>query len=214
MTGYWSHWIGRGTYTMRSFIAEAKKYGVSRRIAPKLLKSMNWGDWVYLVIKQNASDKSGLVFGFFVIEHISGVNQEVTKALAEDGKIIATTGLGGLLVSRKCGSYTTGPSFTVDASISEISEKIEEVGGENWLMISGPFYEIDPKVRLIGLDFFRGFSAFDGEEFRVQLSKTPSKNGIVRLQGCFYAEKRRETDDRGKDSGEVRTVLEYQKGNG
>lgn len=185
----WIHWIGRSIYTERRFIKEAAKYGVTRRISSGVLKAFSWGDRVYLEIKRVRQDKSGIVFGYFRVEGISGLSTEALKAL--DGKLGRLVDVGGRDVVRACGWYRTGASYTTGASVREIAEAVESTGtGKASLMLSGEFQPL-AQSRLVDIPFQQGYRKFDGSAFQEALSEAirsskPTKEGVYRIKGMFY----------------------------
>ncbi len=84
----WLHWIGNNYYTIASFIREAKKMGVSRRIKPVILKGMEWDTRIYLVSREPGA-KAPVIFGFFDITAITGVEipPDKLKEMIADGRI-------------------------------------------------------------------------------------------------------------------------------
>jgi len=183
--GDFLHWIGRQYYKQREFTTEAKREGVTRRIALTMLKAMNWRDRVYLIGRRDGRTKSGRIFGYFDLRRIVGMPKEVTEALMDQG-LAYCTDLGGKKVERACGEYLEGPSFVVDATIGEIcsileglTEQLEE---KPKLMVGGKFVAIDPAIRMPDIPFQQGFRKFDGCAF--DKARKEARKPV--LKGMFY----------------------------
>lgn len=154
----WLHFVGEKYYTMKSFKEEAYKYGVTRRISMQNLKKMNFGDIVYLAMMKG---KSPVIFGFFVVDGISGLNPEVVSSV--DRELIPIN-MGGRQVQRGCGSYTEGPSFTArSASVNDVVRAVEASSQKCKPMVSGQFHAVE-ELRLKKVPFQQGFRMFDAEK--------------------------------------------------
>lgn len=176
----WLHWIGKSYYTMNSFAKEAEKYGVSRRVSLQTAKQMTWGDTVYCAMLDG---KTGVLFGYFTIERITGLSKEATQAVLETHECTLTDEGGGV-VSRGCGEYISGPSWQTKASLDEIVETVKEVKengyNEGQIMIAGTFIELE-KTRLLDIPFRQGFRKFDSNAFYQAV-----KDNSNAVRGQFY----------------------------
>jgi hypothetical protein len=157
----WLHYVG-GFYTQEKFVAEARRAGVSRRVAPNVAKFMRYGDTVQLL---NWNNGKPLHFADFVTGGISmdaEISEELAPKLIEEGKahLVST---GGDTVVRECGSYVASASYEVDTELGEVVEKANEIAARLQIkpkyMITGrlshvydPPVEPDPSPK-----FFRGF---------------------------------------------------------
>jgi hypothetical protein len=172
----WLHYVG-GFYTPKKFISEARKFGITRRIAPNVAKTTYYGDHVILLDWRQGSP---VAFAEFVIDKIAAdheIMQAVTMQLKEQGHIVeerAPAGSGGVSqVDRECGSFTLGGGAVVDdeTTIKDIVEKGQKVAVEKgaapkW-MIGGwltrvfvPPLALEPKP-----PFSRGFLRVPGNPF-------------------------------------------------
>lgn len=178
----WIHWIGKQYYTMNSFAKEAKEHSVSRRVSLQTAKQMAWGDTVYCTMLDG---KTGVIFGSFTIERITGLSEEATIAALATHET-ENINDGEEIIKRGCGSYATGPSWQVDASIADIIETVEEVKDdgrdEGQIMVAGTFVELE-KTRLLDIPFRQGFRKFDSQAFLEAVN-----NGITAVHGQFYVD--------------------------
>jgi len=157
----WLHYVG-GFYTTSAFVTEAKRTGVSRRVAPNVAKFMRYGDTVKLL---NWNNGKPIAFAEFVIGGISidaQISEQLALELIKEGKAELVSE-GGQTVVRKCGSYTTSASYQVNIALEEVVERANEIAKELQLK---PTYMITGRVTAvydtpIKLDpppkFFRGF---------------------------------------------------------
>jgi len=121
----WLHYVG-GFYTPQKFLTEAKKFGVSRRVAPNVARFMSYGDVIKLLDWNNGQP---LLFAEFVISGIS-MDAEISEQLApelikEDKARLVSQ--GGNTVIRECGSYVTSATYQVDIGLGEVVEKANEI---------------------------------------------------------------------------------------
>jgi len=179
----WLHWVGREYYTQKSFIKEAEKYGVTRRVSLQVAKQMSWGDRVFCAMLNR---KQGEIFGCFTISTLSGLSSEVIEKINEETEVTMTDP-GGERVQRGCGEYMSGPSFQTEASLEEIVEIVENVREKNEdigkPMVGGKFTQIEP-ITLIDIPFRQGFRKINGKAL---LHSAECNNR--RVQGQFYIDK-------------------------
>ena len=181
----WLHFVGKSNYTPARFTREAKQHGVSRRISRQDLERMTWGDKVYLAIKDGR--ENALVFGYFVVERIAGLDAETLQLVAEKHGA-ELQDMGGELVARECGQYITGPSYSTEASIRDIcrclpAEKLP-------LMVVGSMVPFGP-VKLLKVPHRQGFRPFDESYFKVKVKlwdpTQDRRRKIPAVRGQFYA---------------------------
>jgi len=179
----WLHFIGRQYYTEASFAKEGRTYGVTRRVSSLQLGCLAFGDRVLLAM---ADGKSSVVFGYFVVEKLSGLSPEAMGAIAEEFPC-RLVDRGGRAIRRGCGSYISGPSIAINAPLKEVADKLKGVQDPGKLMVGGTFFEHE-RVRLKDIAFFRGFRRFDYERFRKALAEwTPNgKFKMPTVAGQFY----------------------------
>ena len=135
----WLHYVG-GFYTPKKFIAEAKKLGISRRVAPNVARFMNYGDVVKLL---DWNKGQPLLFAEFVISGISmdaQISEQLTQELIQEGKARLIS-QGGNTVVRECGSYVASATYEIDIDLGEVVEKADEIAAK---------LQIKPKYMLTG----------------------------------------------------------------
>lgn len=150
---YWLHYIGAGLYTVKTFEAEAYRYGVARAMPLSIIKSMNWGDVVLLAFRErDGEDESEVavarVFGCF---RVVGINHnlppELAKELKEQLKVVGESSGGGT-VHRRCGSYGVGGTVYVADTLPELIEKLEKVCREHGfrpkVFVGGEYRPLQP----------------------------------------------------------------------
>jgi len=155
----WIHWIGLKYYTIDSFILEAEKLGVSRRIPPQILKSMSWGDRIYLIGEIPEMPKRGILFGYFIVDKIKYVTKDkklskkMKKLLEDKSEIVYCGKKAG--VERGCGYEEYGGFYLVtEASVKEIANVL--VRGKSTVNVVSQLYLLK-KAKLTNIKPFRGF---------------------------------------------------------
>jgi len=179
----WIHCIGRLYYSVKKFITEANRYGVTRRIAPQILMRMSLNDEVFLSISEG---KGQLVFGKFVVNGVSGLTPEAVNYLREKGAIGEQLYEGGRVINRGCGSYVEGPTYKLETSISEVGKLIKGSKIKTPLMVMGSFEQVQNFI-LEDVPFRPGFRPFDYESFQ-GAKPIKFKKGLPVYSGQFYAE--------------------------
>ena len=184
MPSYWLHFVGRGLYGTRRFIAEARRLGVSRAISWAQLVKLaedGWGTPVLLAeyrrVQEGDQEAEGaVVFGYFRVRGIL-LPADISKKVLERIRAIAVGG-GGYRVNRVCGSYIVTGSWQVQDDLKTIVEKIREACRELKrnpaglsVMLMGPFYQLTTPVILRGQRFFRGFRKVEIEDLEVEPTK-------------------------------------------
>lgn len=181
----WLHWVG-ASYTIPSFIREAKDWGVSRRIKPATIKQMAWGDRIYLASREKGL-KAPVVFGLFYLDTIKGIrlNEDARARMeAETGKHIEVVSHDpALLVRRGCGFCQEGGLYlSTDSEVKDLLDYGEPEDPE----VRGKLYVFPrPWVALKNLRPFRGYRPFDGEAFRRDISLGKS-SGRRMLEDLYY----------------------------
>jgi len=204
----WLHWIGKQYYTMNSFIKEAEKYSVSRRISLQQLRSMHWGDTVYCAMLDG---KTGVIFGYFKVKQITGLDPKTSERV-RDRYACELLDNGGYAVSRSCGEYATGATYSISADIEEIANEVMNVENEkenkSKLMISGHFNIIEP-IRILDIPFRQGFRTINGKSLIYQ-----AENNNRKVKGQFYLEAATKLwyeHNRIPQSGDIQEVKTYNK---
>jgi hypothetical protein len=201
-TKCWIHFIGKSYYTINTFISEAKRIGISRAVAPTVLRKMNIGDIVLLTQKDGVSTK---IFGYFMINNITGLSSTLIKKLESNHIIESTSSLTPMSIKRGCGSYNIVATYTIDRpeKLMEVIQHStdEEIGR---VMIGGEFryLYVTPNVGmtlnklekknqidyvLTKIPFRKGFRLFNFSEFRRAFNQVFQKSNHVKLKGQFYA---------------------------
>lgn len=173
----WLHWIGNSHYSISSFIKEAREMGVSRRVQPKMLRNMEWGDRVFCASRLPGY-KSPVVFGYFILEEVMGVKiDEMPDDLKAKVKNVDPG--PAIFLERGCGVLVVGAFYATTASVEELSEHAQDP------MIVGKGLKVFPKPwpMLAGMPPFRGFRGFDAEGFFSDLQESEKKL----LRGFYYA---------------------------
>ena len=204
------HFIGNRYYTKEAFAEEAKAEGVTRRITRKMMGVMRFGDRCMLAILDG---KTPLVFGYFIIERISGLNTAAIKHL-QDVFTTRVTAEGGHVVHRGCGTYIAGQSLHIDAEIGEVIKALEKIENIGNLMVGGTYFEHE-EVRIKKMPYQRGYRLFAYEKFVLETheaKQTWNGRGYPKVKGQFYAKP--EDFDAGFESvsvSEVQEVMDYKR---
>ncbi len=190
----WLHFIGITTYpSIAVFEAEAKRYGVSRRISGQALRRFQFGDRVFLFRKE---ENRARLFGRFDVEKVfAAYSDEAAAAIAAElGLRVGGAGPaeggpggegaepGGERIERECGFFDPGPDLPVKGSLPQLAGALIRHGATH-LMIGGPFQRHEPVWAPIV--FQRGFRTLDYEGLiRAEAEREPRR----RLFGQFYPE--------------------------
>ncbi|RLI81683.1 hypothetical protein DRP04_05540 [Archaeoglobales archaeon] len=148
------HYIGKGLYSIKDFKREAKKYGVARALPPSIVKTLKWGDKIYLA---QHKDGKAIIFGYFVVEGINytGSNR-LKQAVRNDERLKVVREVSvNAEVRRRCGSYHISSTTYVDNELKELVEiiednavikkdygsMVEEIKEQFKIFVTGKFYE-------------------------------------------------------------------------
>jgi len=211
----WIDFVGSTYYSKQGFIDEAKQYGVTRRVSVKQLASMQFGDRVLTAIHDG---KTPVLFGYFLIERLSGLSADAVKALTK-GFTTKLVSQGGRVVHRGCGSYIEGATLVIDATIEEIVEVLKKVSDPGKLMVGGAFEDHEEtRFKSMTGRMPRGFRLFDYEAFLVaahEARQTWDGRGYPVVTGHFYA-KAGEGDEGfvgplAEIEAEVQEILDYER---
>jgi len=126
------HYIGRRFYSRRKFVEEARRYGVARAIPPSQLKTLNWGDVIYLAEFERDEERGkAIIFGYMsadglLVQCSDEVRREVHKQFR-----VETVSVSPQRVSRGCGTYViSGAAYVKDASLPELVSAYERAAKE------------------------------------------------------------------------------------
>lgn len=175
----WIHWIGAGHYTINSFVNEANKMGVSRRVPQRDLKMMEWGDKIYCVTKQK-NRANPVIFGYFTIETIYGIQ---TNDLPDEiiNKVYVVGDPADIQTEKRgCGYLVRGGLYaTTIATVEELADYSSEPQIRGGLKLLP-----EPWPIMWGMPSFRGFRKFDEESFLADIAES---TGRPHLRDMYYA---------------------------
>jgi len=190
-TQTWIHFIGKSYYTINAFIKEAERIGISRAIAPAVLRKMNIGDIVMLAQRDGASTK---VFGYFITKNITGLTPDTIRSMKEYSIVKRISTLVPMKIQRGCGEYEITASYEItDTTLA--MEFIHTLSDDKIgrVMIGGEFYNlsglgIPSDYVLTNIPFRKGYRLFNLVDFTNEFSMAYKPNTKhVKLRGQFYA---------------------------
>ena len=191
----WMDFIGKSYYTIDKFIAEAKKYGVTRRIGTVMLDSMSWGDEVICLQKEKGL-KSYSVFMVYPITRIVGISEEARAIMADEDELqMQLIDDEHQEVARECGSYETVGTYAVDVPLVDIAKRLKQLHKEGIdvgkLMIGCYPQDVsvvtEPYPLLDGFEQRQGFRPYNAQKFwkDVNMAKLSGKKR-VKMHGTYY----------------------------
>ena len=213
----WVHFIGKAYYDPEHFKSESKKYGVTRRIALRALKRLDWGDRVLLLQgdmstkRRKNSHHGSVLLGEFRVELISGLSQQAIEQLSLQMKLTKISD-GGETVDRECGTYVEGPTYLIErVSLFDLAEELAQMQREGVdigkPMIGGSFIDWDPIViEFPDITFTWGFRPFDWEKFQVSIGPGPWSHRMS-VTGDFAFKAVASPD--GRTDGQIQEVKNY-----
>lgn len=190
---YLIHFIGKQYYSIAKFISEAKKYGISRKIAPNILKKMNFGD---IILLAQGNSKGSIIFGFFIFSSILGLKHELIEKLELEGTI-ALSSNNPVQVERGCGSYSITGSYGIENS-QRFMDFIKEQENKDLkgILIGGSFHKLPLLLPYdevhTNIPFQQGFRFFDFDAFKNECLLQKETKKRIRIIGMFYT---KETDE-------------------
>ena len=188
----WLHFIGKQYYTRASFLKEARREGVTRRVSLATLKRMRFGDRVLCAMLDG---KSAVAFATFQITGLSGLSKAAVAALS-DGVQLTPVDLGGALVRRGCGSYMAGPCYQLaePVPLTDLVATLAKLDDPGKLMVSGRIPALTDDlgvdlVRLKDVPHTHGFRLWDWDTFRADVAAARQEGETVPVvRGCYYAD--------------------------
>jgi len=156
------HFVGSRYYTRSSFIKEARRFGVARAIAPSHLKSLNWGDIVYLAeYEPGVESGKAIVFGYIRVDGVSIEASERVKREAEkEINVERVEKVGKQAIRRACGGYfITSIAYVRDPlpKIAETYERIAKKYGEKVkFLLNGTLTTFEHELIIENVKFARG----------------------------------------------------------
>lgn len=161
---YWIHWLGVKYYSISSFIDEARRMGVSRRIPPQVLKGMSWGDSIFMIGESPKFPGYGILFGKFYVDRVKFATK--SKKVKEDLQELMLRSKVKLICEaphtdkRGCGTETSGGYYLKSsAKVKEIGEILAKGKGSR-VNIAGPLY-VFKKPILLKITPFRGYRSIE-----------------------------------------------------
>lgn len=200
MTRVWLHFIGKKYYTIHKFKEEAKQQGISRAVAPYVLKKMEIGDTVLLVQKERYASK---IFGGFVFKRLIGLTDKAVADLYREN-VLKFAHQPQQKIERGCGSYHITERYSIldrEKTMQIVkSLKKEDLGK---VMIGGDFIPLNeifgissthnPDYILCEIPFQMGYRMVDFQEMKNQFfekwwsqADNRTQNRRVKLKGQFY----------------------------
>jgi len=183
----WLHFVGKSYYSREEFIFESKAHGVSRAVAPNILKKMQMGDAVFLA---QGDAKSSVIFGMFIIDRLIGLSEDLIQEMTRQNLIEVQT-VDPYKVERGCGSYVVGAECKIkdrNAIFDLIrNTKDADIGR---VMVGGEFFTL-PLCEEVETEipFRMGFRRFDKTLFDEEVAKKkrarPNAKKIS-VRGHFY----------------------------
>ncbi len=162
----WHHFIGGHYASPESFVAEAQKQGISRRIPAQNAKGMSFGDRVVLLRFVNA--ETVIAFAEMVVSRVmldGEITQKIGNDLQEAGRAsYQENGGAGEMVNRECGEYLIAGTWQVDpdVDIAELIRMAERYadGEKLFVMLGGELSQVYATHRLLNPPpkFTRGFA--------------------------------------------------------
>jgi len=163
-------WVGRSYYTIESFIQEARKMGVCKRV-PMLPRGVVPGkSRVFLVHDTSEAEKKqkkrGVprVFAYFVVKGIAYIVKkgvDLPKEFEKRGvkAYEYKPGAFGFNDERGCGSLQIGGVYLLSEEDLEKCRDLAESG-----LLKGNIQVLNPPIEVPGLNRFRGYRCIDGDE--------------------------------------------------
>ena len=158
------HFIGQRFYSIKRFVKEAERHGVSRALPASIIKSLKWGDLIFLAQykpRHDSNDGIAHIFGFMRVTGISVMASDKVKAMARE-KLRITTMVDGppRAISRACGSYIVSGTFIVEDELADVVKAYEEAahrcGEKVSFLLDGSLTLLKHPIEVEGVKFSRG----------------------------------------------------------
>lgn len=156
------HFVGKRYYSRKSFVEEAQRLGVARAISPSHLKSVNWGDIIYLAeYEPEVESGRAIVFGYMRVDGVSiEASERVKKEATKEINIERTENVGERAIQRFCGGYfITAIAYVTDPlpRIAEVYERVAKKYGEKVkFLLNGSLTTFDQELVIDDVKFARG----------------------------------------------------------
>ena len=197
----WRHFVG-GHYTPGRFIREARRLGVTRRVAANVAKAMAFGDTVELLHWKRGRP---VLFAEFTVTDII-LPVEISIEVRKKHRRLKVS--GGSRIVRECGSYEMvgvcaiepDDGLTLQQIAVEAIEIAERLKLAPWCMIGGPLtkvykppVEVSPPPR-----FSRGFARLDSDQTAAAASawprQSPTPPTVIAVDGYKRRERKARLD--------------------
>lgn len=194
----WMHFIGGYYKNEETFVAEAQKSGISRRIPAQVIRGMEFGDRLVFLryVKGNSfAFAEGIVIGITLEGPIA---KQVGEKLIQEGK--AEYHQGGGKIERACGSYFVIGTYEVRATLKETMDIAQQLHDQQqkgksedereplFVMVNATLTQAyaNPVYLSPAPKFTRGFIRSDDSSFVAPGDFSPERN-IIAIDG--YARK-------------------------
>ena len=199
----WRHFVG-GHYTPGKFIQEARRLGVTRRVAANVARAMAFGDVVQLLHWQRGRP---VLFAEFTITDIILPVEISVEVRKKHHRLKISGGGDGQRIVRECGSYEMvgacaiepGDNLTLQQIATESIEIAERLKLSSWFMVGGPLTKVyEPPVEVSPPPrFSRGFTRLNPSQAAAIATapawphQSPTPPTLTAVDG--YARRRRKT---------------------
>lgn len=160
MQNNWLHFIGRGYYTEKTFVQEAIRHLVSRRIQPRMLGGFSWGDRIWLAqgdMKKKLRKKpfgGARVFAYFTLTQVGGLNPQALDGFPGLGELYSNKPVE---INRGCGSYTIEAIYLTKESPKALADYLRESAIPTTILLQGPITPLDNWISLPDVGFRLGY---------------------------------------------------------
>jgi len=166
------HFIGMGTYDIKSFVKEAKKYGVSRAIPISVASGMNFGKAILLA--QYHGGCRAYIFGGFVVNGFSPINlsHDEMKRLKKKLDVVKDV-QSAYQVERMCGTYTVTSCTYINDTLKECMEVLKEIKSDAKILLNGVYFDVEKPFTHYPVCFTRcmTYTKIKYQELGVKLGK-------------------------------------------
>lgn len=178
----WLHWIGNSYYSIASFIKEAERLGVSRRVPSNVIKKMDFGDRIYCISRE-PNLKSPVVFGYYDITKFQGLHIDWGKVPDHlQPRTIEASPFS--IQERGCGTIREGGLYAIGIpSVKKLESYVSSVDGDPLAQGALVVYP-KPWPMMPTIKPFRGFRPFKGDDFVKALPAGTDKR--PKIKGGFY----------------------------
>ena len=175
----WGHYIGKSTYPSdASFLDEARRIGVSRRVPARIARAMNFGDRVILL--RWLGNGRARAFAEMQITGLT-LSEDIAARVAEElGDRVRCSGDDRPVHhQRGCGMYTvTTTCVVIGVTLAEIIDIALRISPKPFVMLQGRITRvIEPPEEWDGMRFTRGFFRIERRE--LIFTEAQQDHGVV-----------------------------------